>query len=445
MPKNTLTKELQTILTILKQEADGMKIGDIIAALPEPMARRTLLRRLSKLKAMEAIISSGEKSNTRYIINNTTTALTFSTNAQALKADISRPLQQRKPVAYKVDFLYRYQPNQTYYLPKKIREHLKAIGQQFNHQLEPGTYVKRVLHKLLIDFSWNSSRLEGNTYSLLETERLLEYGVAADGKQAFETQMVLNHKDAIEFMIKHVDQPGVHPHVVLNIHALLSNNLLANPKARGQLRQIPVNISQTVYHPPEIPQLIEECFQYLLHTAEQIIDPFEQAFFMMVQLPYLQPFEDVNKRVSRLIANIPLIKNNFSPLSFIDVPKNDYTRGLLAIYELNKTELMRDIFVWAYERSAQQYQVVQDTLGEPNLIYMRFKNELFELINLIVSNNIRGKAIIDCIQAWSEQHIEASQQAAFIALTEKEIASLHEGNIAIYQIQANVFAQWKIN
>lgn len=94
---------------------------------------------------------------------------------------------------------------------------------------------------------------------------------------------------------------------------------------RGQLRQIPAGIGRTVYHPLEIPQLIEESFARIIDKAAKIIDPFEQAFFSMVHLPYLQPFDDVNKRVSRLTANIPLIKNNLSPLSFIDVPKNDYS------------------------------------------------------------------------------------------------------------------------
>ena len=96
-----------------------------------------------------------------------------------------------------------------------------------------------------------------------------------------------------------------------------------------------------------VPQLIVECFDRILATASAIADPFERAFFAMVQLPCLQPFEDVNKRVSRLAANIPLIRHNLSPLSFADVPRDLYTEAILGVYELNRTELLRDVFCWA--------------------------------------------------------------------------------------------------
>jgi Fic family protein len=87
-----------------------------------------------------------------------------------------------------------------------------------------------------------------------------------------------------------------------------------------------------------------------------------QAFFVMVHIPYLQPFDDVNKRVSRLAANIPFLKQNLAPLSFVDVPEPDYVDGTLGIYELRRVELARDVFAWAYERSCQRYTVVRDAL-----------------------------------------------------------------------------------
>ena len=97
-----------------------------------------------------------------------------------------------------------------------------------------------------------------------------------------------------------------------------------------------------------MPQLIEERFDALLDTAARIDDPFEQAFFATVQLPYLQPFEDVNKRVSRLAANLPLIRHDLCPISFVDVPARAYIDGLLGVYELNRVELAADVFRWAY-------------------------------------------------------------------------------------------------
>ena len=128
---------------------------------------------------------------------------------------------------------------------------------------------------------------------------------------------------------------------ILNLHGMLANNLLDDPDAPGKHRHISVGISGSAFLPLDVPQLIEECVDQVLATAAAIKDPFEQAFFAMAQLPYLQPFDDVNKCVSRLAANIPLIKNNLSPLSFADVPKQTYTEGMLGVYELSKIGLLR--------------------------------------------------------------------------------------------------------
>ena len=160
--------------------------------------------------------------------------------------------------------------------------------------------------------------------------------------------MILNHKAAIEMLVDQAHEIGFNRYTILNLHAMLADNLLGNPHAGGRLRRIPVGVDGTVYHPLEVPQLIEECFEQILDTADAITDPFEQAFFALVHLAYLQGFEDVNKRVSRLAANIPLIRGNLSPLSFVDVPERAYIDGVMAIYELNRVELLRDVFVWAY-------------------------------------------------------------------------------------------------
>ena len=164
--------------------------------------------------------------------------------------------------------------------------------------------------------------------------------------------MILNHKDAIEFLVDGAEEIGFNRYTLLNLHALLADNLLADPEATGRLRHIGVGIAGSVFHPLEMPPLIQECFDQVLAAASAIRDPFEQAFFAMVQLPYLQPFDDVNKRVSRLAANIPLFKGNLSPLSFEDVPRDLYTEAILGVYELKRIELLRDVFLWAYGRSA---------------------------------------------------------------------------------------------
>jgi len=142
----------------------------------------------------------------------------------------------------------------------EIRQHLYEIGQSSDDHRPAGTYARQIFNRILIDLSWNSSRLEGNTYSLLETDRLLEFGEAAEGKQAKESQMILNHKAAIELLVEQAREVGFNSYTICNLHALLSDNLLADSRACGKLRVIPVGISGTVYIPLEVPQLIQEFF-----------------------------------------------------------------------------------------------------------------------------------------------------------------------------------------
>jgi Fic family protein len=317
------------------------------------------------------------------------------------------------------------------------------VGRPQTADLPAGTYARHILNRLLIDLAWNSSRLEGNTYSLLDTKRLIELGQEAEGHAHLEAQMILNHKDAIEFLVSAAGEIGFNRYTILNLHALLANNLLADPTAAGRLRYIAVGIERSAFHPLEMPQLIEESFDQILATATAIADPFEQAFFVMVQLPYLQPFDDVNKRASRLAANIPLIKGNLSPLSFADVPRQTYTDAVLGVYELNEIDLLKDVFIWAYERSAARYAAVRQSLGEPDPFRLRYREQLRELIAELVRTRVSRKEAVARIARWSEKEITPDDRQRFTEIVEAELASLHEGNFARYRIRPSEFAAWR--
>jgi Fic family protein len=351
--------------------------------------------------------------------------------------------EARKPVGYDRKFLDRYRPNASFYLTEQDRTHLAAVGRPAIAEQPAGTYAKQILSRLLIDLAWNSSRLEGNTYSLLDTKRLIELGEEAEGRAHLEAQMILNHKDAIEFLVSAADEIGFNRYTLLNLHALLANNLLADPTAAGRLRYIAVGIERSAFHPLEVPQLIEESFDQILATATAIKDPFEQAFFVMVQLPYLQPFDDVNKRVSRLAANIPFIKGNLSPLSFADVPRSIYTEAVLGVYELNKIDLLKDVFLWAYERSAARYAAVRQSLGEPDPFRLRYREQIRELIAEIIRARIGRKDVAARIATWSQKAIGPDDRARFAEIVETELTGLHEGNFARYRIRPSEFEAWR--
>ncbi len=236
-------------------------------------------------------------------------------------------------------------------MPHQQRVHLmREVGIPLSGEQPAGTYAKQILNRLLIGLSWNSSRLEGNTYSPIDTKRLI----------------------------------GFNWHTILNLHALLANNLLSDPEATGRLA-----------------------------TADAITDPFEQAFFMMAQIPFLQPFDDVNKRVSRLAANIPLIKANLTPLSFTEVPVKSYTEAILGVYEMNQCDLLKDVFIWAYERSASRYATVRQSLGEPDPFRLKHRTALLEIVQAIVLERLDRKAAFARIAVWARKNVEVDEQDQF--------------------------------
>lgn len=203
-------------------------------------------------------------------------------------------------------------------------------------------------------------------------------------------------------------------------------------------------IGGSAYTQLAVPQLIEEIFELLLQKAAEIEDPFEQAFFAMVHLPYLQPFDDINKRVSRLAANIPFNQKNLSPLSFIDVPEELYINGLPGIYELNRIELLKDVFVWAYHRSAQQYAAQRQSLGEPDEFRLEYRDQIRQLVLQIVSENADQTSSDIMINAKA-LNLPMAIREKFIQTVKTELVSLHEGNIARYFIRPSQFKTWKQN
>lgn len=460
MPKQIPQDELDIVYRTVARFSDGVAIEQILAALSIRMPRRTLQRRLALLVEQGRLTTEGRGRGSHYHVASTpyqypTTQKPYvvqersepyipvSSEATELREGVCQPVQYRTPVGYNRVFLDEYRPNESFYLPPKTRQRLHEMGRSYGGQQPAGTYARKIFDRLLIDLSWNSSRLEGNTYSLLETQRLLELGERAQGKGALEAQMILNHKAAIELLVEQADEVGFNRYTILNLHAMLSENLLPDPHACGRLRTIEVRISGTVYHPLAVPQLIEECFEQILNTATAITDPFERAFFAMVHLSYLQPFEDVNKRVSRLAANLPLIRENLSPLSFVDVPQQTYIDGILAVYELNDTALLRDVFVWAYERSCARYSAVRQSLGEPDPFRMRYRALLAETIAEVVRERMDKQATVAFIRQRATKHVPQEDQARFIEVAETEVMSLHEGNIARYRLRPAQYEKWQ--
>lgn len=458
MARTIPEEELKAIESVVSGHPEGVAIQGIQKELGAEMTRRTIQFRLRRLVDMGRLAMEGERRGVRYLLPSDAkrradarmvseadleTQIPLSTQAIEVQELIRRPLLARKPVPYQREFLDSYIPNVSFYLSAKERARLHEIGSRAPVGQPAGTYARQIMNRLLIDLSWNSSRLEGNTYSLLDTKRLLAFGVEAEGKSDDENNMILNHKAAIQYLVDSAGTIGFNRRTILGLHNLLSHNLLDNEGAAGRLRVDPVGIGQCVYHPPENSLLIEECFDRILFTAEAIDDPFEQAFFIMAQLPYLQPFMDVNKRVSRLAANIPLFKANLTPLSFTEVPAKTYTDALLAVYELNRTELLRDVFMWAFERSAARYALVRRTVGKADTFGMKHRMAVVETVRSIVLEKLDRKSAFSRIDDWSAKNIKASERDKFRELAENAVLAIDESACPRYSISPSQLEEWQ--
>lgn len=460
MARRIPEQELQAIIDILEHYPDGATTAQIEQDMAVSLSRRTLNYRIKHLVTTGRIEQQNKGRWAKYFPateeqptkTDTPEAQTevqaslfvpLSKEGGKILRIISGPPGSRTPVAYNRAFLEDYRPNITSYLSVNEKSRLLQLGTTKGLEQAAGTYALQMLSRLLIDLSWNSSRLEGNTYSLLETQKLIELGQSVEGKAPRDAQMILNHKAAIEFLVQSADEISFNRRTILNLHALLADNLLDDPSAAGRLRREGVGIGGSVYMPPEIPQVIEDCFETVLSTAEAIKDPFEQAFFVMIQLPYLQPFIDVNKRVSRLAMNIPMIRNNLAPLSFISVPDATYTHGLLGVYELNRIDLIKDMFLWAYEKSSARYVALRQTLGEPDPFRLRYRTALRDIVSSVILQGMEQISAAQHIASWATENIEEIDRAQFIEAAETELLSLHEGNFARYAVRPSEYDAWR--
>ena len=437
---------LDALKTLQGEGLEGASSSEIHARVGGSYA--TVGRLLDKLVQENVLVRKGKARATRYFPAPITEHITetahatdhvtatvspkWSAQARAVFDKLNRPLGVREPVTYQRRFVDDYAPNESFLLPRELAETLAQEGRMVGQQ-PAGTYARKVLEQLLIDLSWSSSRLEGNTYSLLATEELFKSGAPPTD---LEGVMLLNHKRAIEFLVDAVPSYGLTDSVIRNLHALLMQDLLADSAGLGAIRTKVVNISDTTYVPSQVPQLLEEMISLIIGKAQQIKNPVEAAFFVWVNLAYLQPFEDGNKRTSRLAANIPLMLYNSAPLAFLDVDPRDYAKAMLGIYELLDVTIAVELFAWTYRRSIRKYQVILESMGSPDAFRVRHREHLSEAVQRVVRE---GQPLQ---QAIADIDVPAEEVSAFREMLEAELNALTPYNCARYRITLGEAKAW---
>ncbi len=384
----------------------------------------TVWRALKRLVDENRVAVTGKGRATRYSL----------AGAAVVRAYLKTPYNRRGPAAYRKEFIDGYIPGKTFYLAQADRQRLREAGASAGGALPAGTYARRILERLLVDLVWASSRMEGNTYSILETERLIRLGEEATGKDRKEAVMILNHKEAIQYVVDNLGDLAISRADLLNIHALLADGLLIDPAMAGRLRRMPVNISASSYRPLEDQCQIEEEFAVLIGKAAAIEDPFEQSFFLLVHIPYLQAFEDINKRTSRVASNIPLLKADLAPISFLTMNDRDYIDGLIGIYELNNVALLRDAYIDAYMASAQNYKALRAEVDVPDKAALAYREFVREAVRRAVLEWKELRAS-DVMAMAAEAGIPEADRQPVVDYVAQEFQGLHEGNAIRYRLR----------
>lgn len=236
----------------------------------------------------------------------------------------------------------------------KDQVHLDALQEEFRQHISELTdnEYRKEMERLGIDLSWKSSQIEGNTYTLLETERLLRESKTAEGKSKEEAVMLLNHKDALSFVL---DNPDYLKELTVShiedIHQLLTKDLSID---KG-LRRHRVGITGTNYHPLDNEFQIREAMREACELINSKSNIFEKALLTLVLLSYIQPFSDGNKRTARITSNAILIANDYCPLSFRSVDSIDYKKAMLIFYEQNCLYAFKQIFMEQFEFAVKEY------------------------------------------------------------------------------------------
>lgn len=365
----------------------------------------------------------------------------FTAESQTLIKRVQAPLYTRPPATYREDWLQTYEPNKSAYLTRKQREELATLGKRDPIYGRAGTYIKKIYDRLLIDFSFNSARLEGNTYTLADTERLLLQGTAAQGKLDAERIMILNHKEAIGYLVQHIDTLQPDEETIRTLHYLLADSLVA-VGAAGKIRDESIRVSGTTYAPLDGRERLTRLLLSLLEKARAIADSFEQSFFLLAHISYLQAFVDVNKRTARLASIIPLIRGDYVPQSFADVAQDAYMKAMTAVYEFNEVGPLADLYGWSYRRTCQRFATTAHVVGfdEVAALYRPSRRAL-------VTDLVRAKVPQDKVAEWITTHVPPSvapqHREKFITDVLAEIANLDASWIGGLGITREELTAWQ--
>jgi len=343
------TPRQKVIINLLATEA-GTGREEITRRLPSPFSasKATLARDLAKLVRAKLILSVGNGPSTIYKPVRVHPLLAYVDLAQYFSLEPDSRKHART----------QFNPTIFDKLPGIIsepeRQELRTDFRSFSVATQglDRTILERELERYVIELSWKSSKIEGNTYTLLETENLIKQGDEAPGRTKQEALMILNHKEAFKTIIKHRrDFRKLTASTILELHNTLTKGL----NIASGLRKQAVGITGTTYRPPETEWQIKDVFERMIEVINKIEYPLEKALLAMALIAYIQPFSDGNKRTARMLSNALLLGHNHFPLSYRSVDENEYKEALILFFETNNLYHVKRLFIDQYRFALNTY------------------------------------------------------------------------------------------
>ncbi len=323
--------------------------SDILEGISEKKSIATIKRALSTLLSEKLIVSVGKGKSTRYRLSKHFNLL----REIDIEAYYEDEIDERKiQTDFNFSLIDEILPSVALF-KRSESEKLAQLHKEFLYNISQLSQTEKAkeFERLAIDLSWKSSQIEGNTYSLLETERLLKEKQTASGKTKEEAVMLLNHKEAIDFIIENSEYfSSLSVSKIEDIHSMLTKELIVDKN----IRKRSVGISGTNYKPLDNEFQIKEALQRSCELINDKKDIFEKALLALVLISYIQPFADGNKRTARIVNNAILIQHQYCPISFRTIDSIDYKKAMLLFYEQNNISVFKDIFI-------EQYQFAVDT------------------------------------------------------------------------------------
>ncbi len=345
-----LDKRQERILEFLNQRDNAAGTAEIKKYLEEifgELSRITVIRDLDALLKKKMILKEGGGRSVRYKSEGGKILRYFDVDDYFLKEPDKREVAFGR---FNFDVLKELK---NIFISGELQE-LKKINDNYKKRIVnlPPSIIKKEFERLTIELSWKSSQIEGNTYSLLDTEILIKEHREARGHKKEEAIMILNHKKALDYIFnKKSNFAELTLLKIENIHKLVVDGL----NVAGGLRKKPVGIVGTVYKPLDNEHQLREAMQKFIKTTNSIADPLTAAISAILMISYIQPFEDGNKRTARLLGDAILLAHNFCPLSFRSTDAGEYKKAMIMFYEQNSARYFKELFVKQFKFAIENY------------------------------------------------------------------------------------------